>query len=119
MSLCFLRMRRTRLLVLAAVSALVSLLPIAAMAHPLGNFTVNRYSRIELAANQAGVVYIVDMAEIPTFQDRQTMDTNSDGTLSAGRDRHGARGAGGPGRRSDLRCESMASLSFCSQRNRR
>ena len=82
MSLCFLRVRRIRLLVLAVVGALVSLLPIAAMAHPLGNFTVNRYSRIEPAANQVSVVYIIDMAEIPTFQDRQTMDTNGDGALS-------------------------------------
>ena len=51
---------------LVALAALV--LPVAASAHPLGNFTVNRFSRIEVAGPRAYVYYVVDLAEIPTFQ---------------------------------------------------
>jgi len=40
----------------------------AASAHPLGNFTINRFSRIEVSGHQLYVVYVLDMAEIPTFQ---------------------------------------------------
>jgi nickel/cobalt exporter len=40
----------------------------AAFAHPLGNFTVNRFSRIEVSGHRLYVVYVLDLAEIPTFQ---------------------------------------------------
>ncbi len=50
----------------AAIAALV--LPIAATAHPLGNFTVNRFSRIEVAGPRIYLRYVLDLAEIPTFQ---------------------------------------------------
>jgi nickel/cobalt exporter len=51
------------------VVALVALaLPVAASAHPLGNFTVNRFSRIEVAGPRIYVRYVLDLAEIPTFQ---------------------------------------------------
>jgi len=40
----------------------------AASAHPLGNFTINRFARIEVAGNRLYVRYVVDMAEIPTLQ---------------------------------------------------
>ncbi len=53
-------------LLLVAVVALV--LPVAASAHPLGNFTVNRFSRIEVAGPRVYVHYVLDLAEIPTFQ---------------------------------------------------
>src|SRR5205814_9141500 len=43
-------------------------LPAAASAHPLGNFTVNRFSRIEVAGPRVYVHYVLDLAEIPTFQ---------------------------------------------------
>ncbi|HEY2374257.1 MAG TPA: sulfite exporter TauE/SafE family protein [Gaiellaceae bacterium] len=55
------------LLVLAA--ALVT--PVAAQAHPLGNFTINRFARVEVAGHRLYVRYVLDMAEIPTFQARQ------------------------------------------------
>ena len=51
---------------LAAVTALV--LPAAASAHPLGNFTINRFSRLETSGPRLYVLYVLDMAEIPTFQ---------------------------------------------------
>jgi nickel/cobalt transporter (NicO) family protein len=44
------------------------LAPAAAWAHPMGNFSVSHYSRIEVSANGADVEYVLDFAEIPTFQ---------------------------------------------------
>lgn len=56
-----------RLVVLGlGLAALV--LPVAASAHPLGNFTVNRFSRIEVSGPRVYVRYVLDLAEIPTFQ---------------------------------------------------
>jgi nickel/cobalt exporter len=56
-----------RLVLLLGLAALA--LPGAAAAHPLGNFTVNRYSGIELAGSRVFVHYVLDLAEIPTFQE--------------------------------------------------
>jgi len=53
-------------LLAAAVGALA--LPALAGAHPLGNFTINRFSRIEVSGPRLYVRYVLDMAEIPTFQ---------------------------------------------------
>ena len=56
-----------RLLLLAAACYL--LVPAAvASAHPLGNFTINRFARVEVAGDRVYVRYVVDMAEIPTLQ---------------------------------------------------
>jgi nickel/cobalt transporter (NicO) family protein len=55
------------LLTLLALAAL--LLPAGALAHPLGNFTVNRYSEIALSGERVYVRYALDLAEIPTFQE--------------------------------------------------
>ncbi|HWB96413.1 MAG TPA: hypothetical protein VG672_06915, partial [Bryobacteraceae bacterium] len=37
-------------------------------AHPMGNFSVNHYARIELGASGAQVRYVLDLAEIPSFE---------------------------------------------------
>ncbi len=58
-----------RLLLLLAVAAAL-LAPVAAEAHPLGNFTTNRYSQIELSGERVYVLYVLDLAEIPSFQER-------------------------------------------------
>lgn len=44
--------------------------PAAAMAHPLGNFTVNRYSRVQPSGDRVYVLYALDLAEIPTFREK-------------------------------------------------
>jgi nickel/cobalt exporter len=60
--------------VLVAVLALAALaLPAASFAHPLGNFTVNRYSEIALSGDRVYVRYALDLAEIPTFQEGSTV----------------------------------------------
>jgi nickel/cobalt exporter len=62
---------------LAAAALLAAwLVPTVASAHPLGNFTVNHYSRIEPAGDRVRVVYVLDMAEIPTFQEKPRIDPN-------------------------------------------
>jgi nickel/cobalt exporter len=55
-------------LVLVSLALGALALPAAASAHPLGNFTVNRFSRIEVAGPRVYVRYVLDLAEIPTFQ---------------------------------------------------
>src|SRR5215467_7567220 len=37
-------------------------------AHPMGNFSVSHYSRIELQSDGVSIRYVLDLAEIPTFQ---------------------------------------------------
>jgi nickel/cobalt exporter len=49
---------------------LLSMAP-AAFAHPMGNFSINHYSKIIPGAHAIDVDYIIDMAEIPTFQQMQ------------------------------------------------
>jgi nickel/cobalt exporter len=56
-------------LVAALVAAIAA--PAAALAHPLGNFTINRFSRLEVSGDRIYVRYVLDLAEIPTFQARQ------------------------------------------------
>ncbi len=65
----------------AAVVPLAGSRPGTAEAHPLGNFTVNRYARIELGPNTISVRYVVDMAEIPAFQEGDALDTDGDGDI--------------------------------------
>ena len=55
--------------------------PTVASAHPLGNFTINRYARIELHPNQIYLRYVLDMAEIPTFQEKDQIDLDRDGHI--------------------------------------
>jgi len=62
-----------RRLVLFVVTLLTLAAPAGALAHPLGNFTVNRYSRVEPAGDAVYVLYVLDMAEIPAFRERQGM----------------------------------------------
>ena len=59
-----------RRLVLLAVFAASLLAPAAAVAHPLGNFTVNRYAAVELSGRDVFVHYVLDLAEIPTLQEQ-------------------------------------------------
>ena len=62
----------------AAIAAIVALWPVAAFAHPLGNFTINHYAGLESAPGEIRVVYALDVAEIPTYQLRATIDSNGD-----------------------------------------
>lgn len=71
--------------VLAAVFLALVLLswPASIWAHPLGNFTINRYSRLEPGNGHIDLTYVVDMAEIAAFQERQRIDQDGDGAISS------------------------------------
>ncbi|HEY9283170.1 MAG TPA: sulfite exporter TauE/SafE family protein [Pyrinomonadaceae bacterium] len=72
--------KRTPAALLSA--SLVVCFAAAAAAHPLGNFTVNRFARIEAGGERVRLRYVVDMAEIPAFQALQAADADGDGKQS-------------------------------------
>jgi len=49
-------------------------LPAVAGAHPLGNFSVNHLTEVSASADRVDVRYVLDEAEIPTFQERDLGD---------------------------------------------
>jgi nickel/cobalt exporter len=61
-------MRRAALALVALLA--IMLLPAAADAHPLGNFTINHLSRVSVGTERIEITYTLDQAEIPTFQER-------------------------------------------------
>lgn len=73
------RFARLGLAIAAALLALLS--PALASAHPLGNFTINLYARIQVATDSITARHVLDMAEIPTLTERQAFDANGDGQL--------------------------------------
>ncbi len=68
---------------LIAAALVLAALPATALAHPLGNFTVNQYTRLDVARSDVSVRYVLDMAEIPTFQRRGIVDGDHNGRISA------------------------------------
>jgi nickel/cobalt exporter len=54
----------------------------AALAHPMGNFSINHYARLEVRAERVSLRYILDMAEIPTVSERSAMDADGNGKIS-------------------------------------
>ncbi len=60
-----------------------------AAAHPLGNFTINHLARIRTSAAELRIRYVLDIAEIPTFQ-----ITHAGGAWNAARMREWANGEG-------------------------
>jgi hypothetical protein len=71
-----------RLLAATAVAVGSLAAPLVASAHPLGNFTINHYAGLTIAVDHIDLDVVIDMAEIPTFQERQTMDSDEDGSVS-------------------------------------
>jgi high-affinity nickel-transport protein len=45
-----------------------------AFAHPMGNFSVNHYSKVTVRQGSIEIRYLIDMAEIPTFQEIRQFD---------------------------------------------
>src|SRR5215510_638564 len=50
-----------------------------ASAHPLGNFSVNQYAGLTLYPDRVVVSAVVDTAEIPTLQEKSTVDSDPAG----------------------------------------
>src|SRR5438132_6279761 len=64
--------------------SVLALCAASASAHPMGNFSVNHYARIEPEARGAKIRYVLDLAEIPTFELFQRWGT---GNAPAARDK--------------------------------
>jgi nickel/cobalt exporter len=72
-----------RLLVLLAI-ALALVVPATAAAHPLGNFTVNQFTRIQPSGDRIYLLYVLDLAEIPTFQARTEVEAKGEAGYASG-----------------------------------
>src|SRR5215211_2999590 len=70
------------LLACLALAVFAALFPREAQAHPLGNFTINHYSSLEFAEETARIDYVLDLAEVPTLQQKAHLDADGDGELS-------------------------------------
>jgi ABC-type nickel/cobalt efflux system permease component RcnA len=59
---------------------LLTLLVVApsSFAHPMGNFSVNHYSKISFDRDGIKLTYIIDLAEIPTYQELQQGNVTAD-----------------------------------------
>jgi hypothetical protein len=58
----------------------------AGFAHPMGNFSVNHYTKITIGHSPIDVRYLIDIAEIPTFQEMRQWDiTPSAGAANVSR----------------------------------
>jgi nickel/cobalt transporter (NicO) family protein len=82
---CFYAVPRPVLVLPAGLLALILAVgtPLAASAHPLGNFTINRYSKLTVGTQRLELLYVLDMAEIPAHAERAQIDTDGDGNLSS------------------------------------
>ncbi|MDQ3689250.1 MAG: hypothetical protein M3406_04295, partial [Chloroflexota bacterium] len=69
---------------LASITAVCAILlfPAVALGHPLGNFTINTHNVVRVGDSDAIVDHVLDMAEIPAFQERQEIDTDNDEAVS-------------------------------------
>ncbi len=65
---------RRALIALLALAALLIGGAVVAAAHPLGNFTVNSYLRVEASGGELYLRQVVNMAEIPAFRERSAID---------------------------------------------
>lgn len=63
--------RLVAVLVFVAIAPALAVSATVANAHPLGNFTVNHLTQVAVADDAIQLRYILDIAEIPTFQARQ------------------------------------------------
>ncbi len=71
-----------RALAASAAATLLSLaLATPSSAHPLGNFTKNTSASVQVRPDEVIVVYIIDLAEIPTLQARPDIDRDGDDSL--------------------------------------
>jgi len=51
--------------------------------HPMGNFSISHYSRLTFRPQSIDILYLIDMAEIPTFQEKPLVDANGNGSVES------------------------------------
>jgi nickel/cobalt exporter len=92
------------------LTALVVLaVPALAGAHPLGNFTTNRYAALTVEPHAVRVAYVVDLAELPAYREIALVDTDGSGSIEpAERDAYTARQAAELARDLELTRDAVA-----------
>jgi len=75
------RIRRMGVLICTILICFV-FVPVA-FAHPLGNFTINHYSGLQVSREAIVIDFVIDMAEIPAFQEIAAFDANGNGQPDA------------------------------------
>jgi nickel/cobalt exporter len=73
--------RRLGLAAAACVAFVLMAVPSGAVAHPLGNFTINQLAQVRIDRDQARIQYVLDQAEVPTFQQLQRLDDDGSGAI--------------------------------------
>jgi ABC-type nickel/cobalt efflux system permease component RcnA len=65
---------RSRFTLTVLLSLVLCAIPLSgvATAHPMGNFSISHYSGLTVHPNRVEIRYLLDMAEIPTFQEIQS-----------------------------------------------
>ena len=73
-------MKKIRRVAVATLTLLICFVFVpAAFAHPLGNFTINHYAGLRVSPEAVAIDFVLDMAEIPAFQEVATFDANGNG----------------------------------------
>ena len=70
---------KRRLTAVLAAAAWAVLMPALALAHPLGNFTINHYAGLVVGPSSVSLDIVIDMAEIPTLDAITEIDADGDG----------------------------------------
>ena len=60
---------------------LVAIIPV--FSHPMGNFSISHYALLTFGSQNIDLLYLIDMAEIPAFQEKPLVDLNGNGTVEA------------------------------------
>jgi len=63
--------RAFRFLVTALATVALTVFPASSSAHPMGNFSISHYAGVRIERGFVELQYLIDMAEIPTFQELQ------------------------------------------------
>ena len=64
-------LRNKSALLLLLLAVFLTIAPRDVLAHPMGNFSVSHFAGLRIEANAVELRYILDMAEIPSFQEMQ------------------------------------------------
>jgi nickel/cobalt transporter (NicO) family protein len=60
------------------------LAPALCAAHPLGNVSTNHWAGLVVGPDAVTIEYVLDLAELPAYRERQRLDADGDGTASPG-----------------------------------
>ena len=61
---------------------MLACLALPADAHPMGNFAICHYARLQADRSAVRVHYVIDMAEIPALSEKETLDGDHNGAVS-------------------------------------